>query len=124
MPLELFCEAHLDDLAKLSARRLPARAPGPPETHADAAGACRERRARRHDAETPWGARSVFRLLGHGQRLTDRRGSSAQARLLVPLAVSHTRGLLLHSCSGPGPHPAHLNPLQPLPVAALRKRRS
>jgi hypothetical protein len=91
-PLELFCEAHADHLAELLPNQLPERQ-GRPDAHAEAL-------ARAASAEpadttrTPWGALG-FRLLGHGQRLADAE-VERQARHLLPLAIAHTRGLLLH----------------------------
>jgi hypothetical protein len=91
-PLELFCEANAERLTELLPAVLPERE-GTPEAHAEAL-------ARASSAEpadttrTPWGALS-FRLLEHGQRLSDTE-VERQARHLLPLAVSHTRGLLLH----------------------------
>jgi hypothetical protein len=99
-PLELFCEAHVEDLASLLPAALPERA-GPPTAHAESL--ARAASAERADTtRTPWGALR-FRLLGRGERLTHSE-VERQARLLVPLAVSHTCGLLRHyaSVSGSG----------------------
>ena len=95
-PLELFCEARAERLAELLPERLPHRE-GPPEAHAEAL-------ARAASAEpadttrTPWGALR-FRLLGQGERLTETE-VERQANHLLPLAVGHTRGLLLHCVYG------------------------
>ena len=91
-PLELFCEARVDRLAELLPDELPQRV-GPLEAHADAL--ARTASAEAADTtRTPWGALR-FRLLGSGTRLTDAE-VERQARQLLPLAVSHTRGLLLN----------------------------
>lgn len=90
-PLELFCEAHVESLAQLLPNPLPERL-GAPEAHAETLA----RAASTESADTtrtPWGALG-FRLLGRGQRLTDAE-VERQARVLLPLAVAHTRGLLL-----------------------------
>jgi hypothetical protein len=97
-PLELFCEAHVDHLADLLPDPLP-HCVGPPEAHAEALAraACAEAA---DTTRTPWGALR-FRLLGSGERLTDAE-VERQARRLLPLAVSHTRGLLLNFVAGSG----------------------
>jgi len=100
-PLELFCEAHADRLAELLPEQLPRR-DGPPEVHAESLA----RAASVEPADTtrtPWGALR-FRLLGHGHRLADAE-VERQARHLLPLAVSHTRGLLLYFVAGAGRAP-------------------
>lgn len=95
-PLELFCEAHADRLAELLPSAIPLRV-GPPEAQAEAlAHAASVESA--DTTRTPWGA-LAFRLLSHGKRLTDAE-VERQARRLLPLAVAHTRGLLLHCVSG------------------------
>jgi hypothetical protein len=96
-PLELFCEANAERLAELLPEPIPHCA-GPPEAHAEAL-------ARAASAEladttrTPWGALR-FRWLGRGTRLSDAE-VERQAQRLLPLAVSHTRGLLLHFVGSP-----------------------
>jgi len=90
-PLELFCEAHAGRLSELLPDDL-AHCAGPPEAHAEAL--ARAASAETADTtRTPWGALR-FRLLGRGECLTDAE-VERQARHLLPLAVSHTRGLLL-----------------------------
>jgi hypothetical protein len=91
-PLELFCEARSEQLAELLPEPLP-HCEGPPEAHAESLA----RAASFEPADTtrtPWGALR-FRLLGHGERLSVAE-VERQAHHLLPLAVSHTRGLLLH----------------------------
>ena len=91
-PLETFWESHAEGLAELLPDELPP-CTGLPEALAEAL-------ARASSAEpadttrTPWGALG-HRLLGKGERLTDTE-VERQARCLLPLAVSHTRALLLH----------------------------
>jgi hypothetical protein len=91
-PFEQFCEAHAERLAELLPQPLPA-SEGPPEVHAEllarAAGA-----ELADTTRTPWGALR-FRWLGRGQLLSETE-LERQAGRLLPLAVSHTRGLLLH----------------------------
>lgn len=95
-PFELFCEARADRLAELLPERLP-HSEGPPEAHVEAlAGAASVELA--DTTRTPWGALG-FRLFGHGERLSDAE-VERQALHLLPLAVSHTRGLLLHFVAG------------------------
>lgn len=95
-PFELFCEAHVDRLAELLPDPLPHCA-GPPEAHADAL--ARAACAQPADTtRTPWGALG-FRLFGRGERPSDAE-VERQAHYLLPLAVSHTRGLLLNFVAG------------------------
>jgi hypothetical protein len=97
-PLELFCEAHADRLADFLAEPLP-HCEGPPEAHADAL--ARVSSSQPADTtRTPWGALRL-RFFAHGLRLSDAE-IERQAQLLLPLAVSHTRGLLLHFVAGSG----------------------
>lgn len=97
-PLELFCEQHADRLADFLPEPLPS-SEGPPEARAEAL--ARASSAQPVDTtRTPWGALQ-FQLFGYGHRPTDAE-IVRQARLLLPLAVSHTRGLLLHFVAGAG----------------------